>query len=122
MDDYVLIVDDQIGIRILLEEIIKNEGYEVLSCESGAEALECIQRKIPSLLLTDFWLPVMNGAELIERIEQQNIYIPTIVMSGLPEEAKERTSHLQSIHQILAKPFNVTQVKQHIQTRLKKTN
>ncbi|CQR46142.1 Sporulation initiation phosphotransferase F [Paraliobacillus sp. PM-2] len=118
MDDYVLIVDDQIGIRILLEEIVKNEGYAVSSCESGPEALEYIENNKPSLLLIDFWLPVMDGAKVIERIEQQEIFIPTVVLSGLPEEAKEKTSHLQSIKQIMAKPFNIVQVKEVIQSLL----
>ncbi|WP_182200768.1 response regulator [Paraliobacillus salinarum] len=118
MDKCVLIIDDQIGIRILLEEIIKSEGHPVFSFESVEEALESIDRKKPSLIITDFWLPIMNGAELISRLEEQDIYIPTIVMSGLPEEAKEKTAHLQSVHKILAKPFNVTQVKQLISEML----
>lgn len=116
MDKCVLIIDDQIGIRILLEEIIKSEGYRVCSFESAEKALDSIDRKKPSLIITDFWLPIMNGAELIGHLEGEDIYIPTIVMSGLPEEAKEKTTHLKSIHHILAKPFNVTQVKQIINT------
>ncbi len=120
MDKSVLVVDDQIGIRILLEEIIKNEGYQVNSVDNGQEALRFIVSEKPDLLLIDFWLPLMNGGEVIKRMEQNGLFIPTILMSGLPDEAKEKTRSFKSISQIIGKPFSVSQIQQLTATILAK--
>lgn len=118
MEKLVLIVDDQLGIRLLLEEIVRSEGYRVNSCENGMEALKFIEHTKPDLLFIDFWLPAINGAEVIEQIEAEGIIIPTIVMTGLVEEVKEKVTHLQSIQEILAKPFDVSKAKEHVHRML----
>nr|WP_318539521.1 response regulator [Terribacillus saccharophilus] len=61
MSKHVLIVDDQPGIRILLEEVIREEGHTVISVGTGAKALDQIKRQKPDLLLIDYKLPVLDG-------------------------------------------------------------
>ncbi|GAA5415872.1 sporulation initiation phosphotransferase F [Paraliobacillus ryukyuensis] len=111
----VLVVDDQLGIRLLLEEIIKSEGHVVHSFENGLQALHFMKKQTPpDLLVIDFWMDIMNGAELIEQIEAEEMFIPTIIMSGAAEEVEEHTHQFESVKKILAKPFNIAQVKQDI--------
>lgn len=110
----VLVVDDQLGIRLLLEEIIKNEGHEVISCQDGPTALAKAKEKKPDLLLIDYRLPLMDGCRVIEELERIGIWMPIIVMSGLVEEAMENTTHLRSVQSYFAKPFNISEVKDQI--------
>ena len=114
MTKTVLIVDDQLGIRLLLEEIVKNEGYSVISCENGKEALTLIENTPPDLIIIDFRLPILDGCTVISRLEEANTYIPTIMMSGLAEEVKQRTEHFTSVKEVFSKPFNIVDAKYHI--------
>ncbi|WP_186576540.1 response regulator [Aquibacillus kalidii] len=119
MDKTVMIVDDQLGIRLLLEEIIKSEGHKVVTAENGKEALDKIQEVEPDLLLVDFKLPIMDGHTLLQTLEDQGTTIPTILMSGLAEEAAKKTENIKCIKKVFAKPFNIDDARQDIQNLLK---
>ncbi|SEO22855.1 two-component system, response regulator, stage 0 sporulation protein F [Amphibacillus marinus] len=114
MDKNILIVDDQRGIRFLLEEIVKSEGYQVKSCENGIIAIKEIETKPPDLLIIDYRLPLMNGAKVIALLEEKGYYIPTIVMSGLVEEIKPTTDQYSSVKNYFSKPFNILEAKETI--------
>ncbi|MBU5594844.1 response regulator [Amphibacillus sp. MSJ-3] len=114
MNKKVLIVDDQRGIRFLLEEIIRSEGYRVRSCENGIQAFAEIERGEPDLIIVDYQLPIKNGAEIIKELESKGYLIPTIVMSGLIEEVKEVTAELQSVKDYFSKPFDIVKAKEQI--------
>lgn len=118
----VLIVDDQLGIRLLLEEIVKSEGYQVFSCANGKEALAFIEQTPPDLMLIDLRLPIIDGAAIIEKLEADQNFIPTIMMSGLAEEAKRKTKEFSSVKEIFSKPFNIEDAKYHINRLLKEKN
>lgn len=109
-----MIVDDQLGIRLLLEEIIKSEGYESATAENGKQALDMIKEKVPDLLLLDYKLPIMDGPEVLKNLEQQGLEIPAIIMSGLAEEAIAEKRNFAMVKEIFAKPFNIEKAKQCI--------
>lgn len=68
----ILIVDDQPGIRIVLQEVLKNEGYEIQTAGSGLEAIELIKNEDFDALLTDMKLPGMNGVEILQHAADLN--------------------------------------------------
>lgn len=119
MNKKILIVDDQRGIRFLLEEIIRSEGYQVKSCENGIQALEEVEQDQPDLLIIDYQLPIKNGAEVISELEKKGYSIPVIVMSGLIEDVKKETTKLQSVKAYFSKPFNIIKAKEQINSLLK---
>ncbi|WP_067841122.1 response regulator [Amphibacillus sediminis] len=119
MSKNVLIVDDQKGIRFLLEEIIRSEGYRVTSCENGIVAIEEIKRSQPDLLIIDYRLPIMNGSKVIAQLEDQGYHIPTIVMSGLIDEIRPKTDKFMSVKGYFSKPFNIVEAKTQINQILK---
>ncbi|MCT2538287.1 response regulator [Aquibacillus koreensis] len=114
MGKRVMIVDDQIGIRLLLEEIIKSEGHAVTACENGKEAFDKINKEAPDLLVVDYKLPIMDGYALIKSLEEQGTNIPTILMSGLADEASKKCEGLSTVKNIFAKPFNVEDARETI--------
>ncbi|WP_138420768.1 response regulator [Aquibacillus sediminis] len=111
MGKTVMIVDDQIGIRLLLEEVVKSEGYQVEVAENGKEALDKIINQLPDLLIIDFKLPIMDGYAVVQQVEQQNIQIPTIVMSGLSEEAAKKMEAFDMVKEVFAKPFDIEEAR-----------
>ncbi|MBM7540838.1 response regulator [Amphibacillus cookii] len=114
MDKSVLIVDDQKGIRFLLEEVIRSEGYRVSSCQDGQSAIKSIENQPPDLLIIDYRLPMMNGGKVIAHLEAQGYQIPTIVMSGLVDEIKPKIEGFNSVKGYFSKPFNILEAKNQV--------
>ncbi|MFD1020066.1 response regulator [Thalassobacillus hwangdonensis] len=110
----VLVVDDQPGIRMLLEEVIKSEGYGVYSAENGSQALDMIQEKQPDLTIVDYNLPVMNGGELLKKLDEKNYEKPVILMTGMAVESLSEESNYPFVRKVIAKPFNIDDLREDI--------
>jgi DNA-binding NtrC family response regulator len=79
----ILVVDDEIGIRELLSEILFDEGYRVHLAESAAQAQTFRQQHAPDLVLLDIWMPEMDGLSLLKQwAGAQQLTMPVIMMSG----------------------------------------
>jgi CheY-like chemotaxis protein len=103
----ILAVDDEFGILELLEAALTEEGHRVLTAPNGRVALELMRTERPELVITDFVMPVMGGAELVQAMSADAVLatIPTIVMSSLPEDAvAERCSGYVAF---MRKPFRI---------------
>ena len=78
----ILVVDDEIAIRETLEQILGYEGYHVMKAGSGPEALQMIAAGQPDLVLLDIKMPGMDGFEVQQKIKDQGLDVPVIVISG----------------------------------------
>ncbi|HET7832094.1 MAG TPA: response regulator [Gallionella sp.] len=79
----ILVVDDEIGIRELLSEILFDEGYSVHLAENAAQAREYRLEHEPDLVLLDIWMPDTDGVTLLkEWVEQDLLTMPVVMMSG----------------------------------------
>jgi CheY-like chemotaxis protein len=80
----VLVVEDDPDIRQAMQELLQDEGYDCIFAENGLEALETLSVRTPSLLLVDLLMPVMNGVELIGRLQRDPRWsrIPVVVMTA----------------------------------------
>jgi DNA-binding NtrC family response regulator len=79
----ILIVDDEMGIRELLSEILFDEGYRVHLAENAAQAREFRNRQAPDLVLLDIWMPETDGLALLKEWASDGLLtMPVIMMSG----------------------------------------
>lgn len=79
----ILIVDDEPGIRDVLQQILEDEGYDVRLAENGAQARVALQDRTPDLVLLDVWMPDLDGVSLLkEWVAQDRLKMPVIMMSG----------------------------------------
>jgi len=79
----ILVVDDEVGIRELLSEILADEGHQVLLAESAAEARRLRERGRPDLVLLDIWMPDTDGISLLkEWAAAGQLGMPVVMMSG----------------------------------------
>ena len=79
----ILVVDDEIGIRELLSEILFDEGYQVHLAENARQAREFRLNKVPDLVLLDIWMPDTDGLSLLkEWLGQDLLTMPVVMMSG----------------------------------------
>ena len=79
----ILVVDDEVGIRELLSEILSDEGHSVLTAENAAAARRLRAAESPDLVLLDIWMPDTDGVTLLKEWSAAgNLTIPVIMMSG----------------------------------------
>src|SRR6478736_1182945 len=79
----ILVVDDELGIRALLSEILSDEGHTVELAENAAQARECRERVRPDLVLLDIWMPDVDGITLLKEWGSATLLtMPVIMMSG----------------------------------------
>jgi CheY-like chemotaxis protein len=106
----VLVVDDEFGIVDVLETILTDEGYRVLTACNGKQGLARLAAETPDVVLLDFMMPILGGAEVLRAMAAEPAYqgIPVIMMSSLEESmiAKKCTGYIAYLH----KPFRATAV------------
>jgi len=79
----ILVVDDEVGIRELLSEILFDEGYQVYLAENAQQARDFRLGKVPDLVLLDIWMPDTDGLSLLkEWVAQDLLTMPVVMMSG----------------------------------------
>lgn len=79
----ILVVDDELGIRELLSEILGDEGYTVILAENAEEARACRNQLRPDLVLLDIWMPDTDGITLLkEWANNGSLTMPVVIMSG----------------------------------------
>jgi two-component system alkaline phosphatase synthesis response regulator PhoP len=83
-----LVVDDEKPLAHALELKLEHEGYSAISVDSGMEALRLMRREKFDLLLLDLVMATTDGFQVLERMKQEHIKLPTIVLSNLnaPED------------------------------------
>jgi two-component system, chemotaxis family, sensor kinase CheA len=88
----VLLVDDSIVIRTLIEETLKTAGFTVLTAADGMEAWELLQNESVQLLVCDTYMPQMDGLELTRLIRSQKRFskLPIILISGTDADKDRR--------------------------------
>jgi len=87
-NETILIIEDDEAVRKMVTRILKRLGYTVLQAGSGQDALKLLEAQDRvDLVITDVVMPTMSGPDLVTKITEQNPGIPTLYMSGYPDEA-----------------------------------
>jgi two-component system alkaline phosphatase synthesis response regulator PhoP len=113
----VLVVDDEIHIVHVVAIKLRNNGYEVISADNGAEAFELACSEKPDIVVTDFQMPIMTGLELVEKLRQEEDTrdIPVIMLTARSFAiSKEQRNSLQ-ISGCLSKPFSPRELLENIE-------
>lgn len=116
----ILIVDDQYGIRVLLEEVLKKEGYEVFQASNGADALEMLKEYNPDVMLLDIKIPGMDGVEILQERKKREIAPETkvILMTAYGELDAIQEASQYSTALYLMKPFDIDLLKEKVASQL----
>lgn len=103
----VLIVDDVPTNVMLVQAILKKEGYTLLTTDSGAKALRIAQEKHPNLILLDIMMPEMDGYEVLQHLKSnpQTSDIPVIIMSALSDMQSIVKGYQLGATEYVTKPF-----------------
>jgi DNA-binding NtrC family response regulator len=115
----ILVVDDELGIRDLLSEILNDEGHTVELAENAAQARAIRQRSRPDLVLLDIWMPDTDGVTLLKEWSTTGqLSMPVVMMSGHAtiETAVEATKI--GAHSFLEKPITMQKLLKAVEAGL----
>lgn len=119
MKEKILVVDDQFGIRILLNEVLQKEGYDTYQAANGLQALEVLNDHMPDLVLLDMKIPGMDGIEILKRMKVLQPDIKVIIMTAYGElDMIQEAMDLGAITHF-AKPFDIDDIRKAVAKHLK---
>ncbi|WP_238455584.1 response regulator [Desulfolucanica intricata] len=111
----VLIVDDQSGVRYLLDIIVREEGHKVYTAENGMEAVEMVRSVHPDLVFMDVRMPVMSGLEALVKIKKMAPATQVVIMTAYGAEETVEAAMRGGALTCIAKPFDVEEIKDFLQ-------
>lgn len=81
----VLVVEDEATLQKALNDVLTQEGYDVLSALDGASGLDLALKEEPDLILLDIILPKMDGFEVLKKLKEKDSQIPIIILTNLSD-------------------------------------
>lgn len=112
----ILVVEDDIGVRGFICDVLTRIGYRTIAANDVQEALDMTERDslVPDLLLTDMVMPKLNGIELAERLRRSMPGLKCLFMSGFTDHSIVQDGILSADTPFIQKPFTVTHLAQKI--------
>ena len=82
MNTKIVIIDDEINMCKILEKILRDENYDVISFNNPIEGIEHIKNDIPDVVLTDIKMPELNGIEVLKQVKEIDKNIEVIILTA----------------------------------------
>jgi len=107
---HVLVVDDEENIRLVLQTLLKKQGYDVRVAETGEAALEAVREQTPDFVLADVRMPGMDGLELCKAVLEHNPDTVVVMMSAYGSVELALDAMRVGAYDYIAKPFKQDEV------------
>jgi len=117
----VLVVDDEPQITRVLKTVLTSQGYQVRTAAEGESALSSFREFNPELVITDLYMPHMNGVELCRRIRAQSA-VPIIVLSVKGEEGTKVEALDSGADDYVTKPFGIEELMARVRAALRRAS
>ena len=103
----ILVIDDEQGIRNLLDTLLSRKGYEVVLASNGQKGLELFRRARPDVVVLDLKMPQMDGLTVLQQVRQLNPTQPVIVLTGVGTAEAERQVRALGVTEYVEKEFSL---------------
>lgn len=115
----VLLLEDELMLQSAIKEYLTDTGYEVTAFEDGQEAYDNIANNSYDLFIFDINIPTMDGLSLLDKLQKEKIYVPTIFISAITEIEQISKAYALGCYDYLKKPFHLKELSLHIERLLK---
>ena|SRR2546430_15863771 len=102
-----LVVEDDVDIRLGLKELLEDEGYEVDQAENGQEALGKLGDVLPDVILLDLMMPVMDGFTFLSKLVKVKPDAAIEKLVIVLTAAGDRANHVKGVRAIMKKPIDI---------------
>lgn len=119
MKKKILVVDDEMSICLLLENFLSQE-YDVITINSGEDALVWLESNLPDLIISDIQMPNMEGFEFLTKVRQRGFtkHTPFIMLSARAESKERIKCYRLGAQDYLTKPFNPEELEELVKKNL----
>jgi len=114
----VLLLEDELMLQNAIEEYLSDAGFIVDTYDDGIEAYEGIKRNNYDLFILDINTPSLSGLELLEKIQEERIFAPTIFISAITQIEQISRAYELGCYDYLKKPFHLKELALHIERLL----
>ncbi|MDD4356277.1 MAG: sigma-54 dependent transcriptional regulator, partial [Smithellaceae bacterium] len=115
----ILIVDDELNMRLVLAAMLKKEGYEVTAASNGSEALQILKSGLFAAVITDLKMPQIDGMELLDRVSRKYPDIPVIIITAHGTVATAVEALKKGALDYITKPFELEELKNVVSKAIK---
>ncbi len=120
MKTKILVVEDDPHILLGLEELLKGEGFEVVSCPRGDRALDAFAKNQPALVVLDVMLPGLSGYDVCKQMRAKKISTPILMLTAKGQEIDKVVGLDLGADDYVTKPFGVRELLARIQALLRR--
>lgn len=110
----ILVVDDQPGVRYLLDAVITEEGHISHLATNGLEAVEMVKKVNPGLIFMDIRMPLMDGTKALEIIKELGYQPTVIMMTAFTEKSVIDNAYNNGAAKCIIKPFDIEDIRKII--------
>jgi len=103
----ILVIDDEQGIRNLLDTLLRRKGYDVVLAESGRQGLELFRRERPDVIVLDLKMPEMDGLTVLQQIKNLDPGKPVIILTGAGTAEAEKQVRALGVTEYVEKEFSL---------------
>lgn len=112
----ILVLDDDESIRLLYEEELTDEGYDVISGNDGIDICTMVLEKRPDLIILDLKLGTVSGCEVLKKLRTKDVAVPVILCTAYPVSQKEAGA--MGAHDVVVKRSDLGELKLKIRKAL----
>lgn len=118
----IVVMDDDAGTRMLVSQVLKKDGYEVMAAADGAKGLALIREHKPDLVVSDVQMPELNGFQVLEQVRGDAAIAttPIILLTSLAERAHMRIGMTTGADDYLTKPFSPLELREAVNAQINK--
>jgi DNA-binding response OmpR family regulator len=103
----ILVIDDELGIRDLLDTLLRRKGYDVVVAESGQKGLDLFRQEHPDIIVLDLKMPEMDGLTVLRQIRGLDPRIPVIILTGAGTLETEQQVRAMGVTEYVEKEFSL---------------
>ena len=117
----ILVVDDEVVLRRVLDQVLTEAGYEVSTAENGRTAIESIKRRKFDLIITDIVMPGVNGIDVLRAAKKEDPLYPVIMITGYPSGETAAKLRQLGASDYISKPFSLNVIRVTVANVLEKS-
>ena len=118
-EETILVVDDNKEIVYSIGELLKYEGYQVMSAYDGMQALNVLEQNKIDLILLDVMMPRLNGLSILMKLREKH-RIPVIILSAKTEESDKVSGLIMGADDYVEKPYNPAELMARVKAHLRR--
>jgi DNA-binding response OmpR family regulator len=120
MGKTILIVEDDTGIRVTLQDTLTSQGYNAVTADNGIKGLELAKELKPDMIILDVMLPLMDGFEVCKIIRKEGITSPIIMLTVKDEEVDKVLGLELGADDYVTKPFSLKELSSRVKAHLRR--